>query len=324
MKKLLAMILLVAILLPCVNVEAKSAKVENPTVSLTYNTNNSKWYVSFGHTNSKAKIYFANASGTTKYKEVKQNKKIAVEYTSRFYVKAKVGNTYSTKKKYLVKDLMIAKTDKDVKALAKKIVGKASTDFSKFVLISKYCSKNWEYGDSKARTTENARYTYMHIIYDNKGVCADMAYAYQKMLNAVGIKAVYITDDTSSKYGYEYLDDHAWTHVKIDGQWQLIDITNASNDLFDCLQVDIYNSYNKIAESNTLGLDNLRLYIKTEKWVLPICDFLQDSDDAIMTWSDNKITNVFEDGAYIVDLIYNKDLGYWEMFTTEDGVTTKD
>lgn len=324
MKKLLAMLLLIAILLPTINVEAKSTKVAQPTVSLTYNTTNGNWYVSFKHSNSKAKIYYADASGDTKYKEVKQNKKIKVKYGSTFYVKSKLNSTYSTRGYYNVKNLIIAKTDKDVAALAKKIVGKATTDFSKFVLISKYCSNNWTYDDAITTTTENAKYTYMHIIYDKQGVCADIAYGYQKLLNAVGVKATYVTDDTVSKYGYSYKEDHAWTHVKIDNEWQVIDISDAVSSSFTNLQADIYGLDRDIAETNTLRLDNTRLQAKSTRYTIPIVSYLQEDDDSVMTWSDTKITNVFDNGAYIVELIYNKDLGYWEIFYTEDGITTKE
>lgn len=323
MKKLLAMLLLIAILLPTINVEAKSTKVAQPTVSLTYNTTKGNWYVSFKHSNSKAKIYYRN-SGEKKYKTLIQGKKLKVSYNSILYVRARVNSNYSSTKEYVLKNLIITKTDKDVAALAKKIVGKATTDFSKFVLISKYCSNNWTYDDAITTTTENAKYTYMHIIYDKQGVCADIAYGYQKLLNAVGVKAAYVTDDTVSKYGYSYKDDHAWTHVKIDNEWQVIDISDAVSSSFTNLQADIYGLDRDIAETNTLRLDNTRLQAKSTRYTIPIVSYLQEDDDSVMTWSDTKITNVFDNGAYIVELIYNKDLGYWEVFYTIDGITTKE
>ena len=323
MKKLIAFILLLAILLPSINVDA-ATKVADPTVSISYNTKKGSWYITVKASSKSNTIYCRdNATGCGKFKKIKNNSKIKCDYGDSFSIKAKAGKKYSSTKTYRVYDLMKKQTDKDAKKLAKEIIGNSTTDFDKFFKISKYCVDNWSYGRAKTATDPTSSYTYMHIIYDKEGVCADLAYGYQKLLNAVGVKAQYITDDTCGKYGYEYRPMHAWTHVQIDGQWQLIDISAAVCTDLSNLQADIYGMYSDVAETNTLGLDNGRLWVSTEVGLIPISNYMNRVPEDNLVYSENEITYTYSDyPTASAKLVYDESIGYWHLWMTIDGETT--
>lgn len=324
MKKLLVIILIAAILLPSINVEAKT-KVTSPTISVSYNKNNGSWYFQFNHSNKKAKIYY-RANDDINFKTTTVGKKVKMTEGGGVRYRAKVGKNYSGYTTVSYKTLITKQTDKDAKMLAKKIVGKAKTDFEKLVLISKYCVKNWRYDDPNTYTAEGmSQFYYMHMLYDNVGVCGDMAYTYQKLLNAVGVKATYVTDRTAKKYGYHYRPSHAWTNVKIDGQWQVLDITSAICSGINKLQVDIYDTYTEIPETSTLDLNNGRLWAKTDIGLIPVFPYLEEDAESTLVWDKNTIDCSYtEDGSnYNIHLEYNENTGYWDMYETIDGVTNK-
>lgn len=116
--------------------------------------------------------------------------------------------------------------------IVSEIINQSMTEEEKIVAIWNYIEKNSEYNTEayeylKAGASDfydkysNSWNTY-GILCEKKGVCQSYAYAFNLLANMSGVEA-YMVVGTLSNTG------HAWSTVKLDGKWYMVDTTNNVN-----------------------------------------------------------------------------------------------
>lgn len=119
--------------------------------------------------------------------------------------------------------------------LAYKITRNAKTEKQKVEAISNWIAQNISY-DNELRLSKALQkeiYTsegnvVKNVLERNKALCGGYAFLFESLCNDVGISAVSIHGFTRN-YSEEILNrekpNHTWNAVKIDGEWQLLDLT---------------------------------------------------------------------------------------------------
>ena len=125
----------------------------------------------------------------------------------------------TTDKKYkavaAVQNEDAAKRVAATKAVVEQIIAKVNpawSDYDKALYLHDYVVSHVSYRQ------EGYHQTAYGALVDGHAVCAGYARAYQLLLNSVGIPAFYIS-------GTVYSAPHAWTYVKLDGNWYQTDVT---------------------------------------------------------------------------------------------------
>ena len=122
-----------------------------------------------------------------------------------------------------------------VKEVISQIIQDNMSDEEKELAINEYLCQTIEYDESALLSAEN--YDYMQVdsefndsftaygaLINGKCVCAGYAAAFKLLAEEAGLSSIVVTgmlDGTMS---------HAWNKVNINGEWQIIDVTNNDSD----------------------------------------------------------------------------------------------
>ena len=99
----------------------------------------------------------------------------------------------------------------------------------------------------------NDSFTPYGVLLNQKGVCSSYAGAFKLLAQEAGLECIVVT-------GYLEGDlPHAWNKVKVDGQWQIVDVTNNDNEvLFNALLNLSDSAADKVlAEDERYALDSV-------------------------------------------------------------------
>lgn len=124
----------------------------------------------------------------------------------------------------------------DVKKLSLALTKNTSDEYKKACLIFGWIRQNIRY-DSEAyrRNTKRVNATTKDVLRRREAVCLGYAQLFAEMCQHAGLEAVVV--DGHSKQGAFPPDmeeaDHAWNAVRIEGKWQLLDVTWAAESRGD-------------------------------------------------------------------------------------------
>ncbi|MAP80263.1 MAG: hypothetical protein CL526_04150 [Aequorivita sp.] len=150
--------------------------------------------------------------------------------------KAQIGSVIGSKNG---NKKVVAKTKKPLQfsteKLAYKITRNAKTEKQKVEAISNWIGHNISYDNelrlSKALQKEiytSESNVIKNVLERNMALCGGYAFLFKSLCNDVGISAVSIhgfTRNYSAEISNREKPNHTWNAVKIDGQWQLLDLT---------------------------------------------------------------------------------------------------
>lgn len=83
------------------------------------------------------------------------------------------------------------------------------TDFEKVMTVHDYMVLHYEYDETYSNYT-------ISIMTTKTGVCMSYAFAFNHLMNELGIESTFVSSDAMN---------HAWNLVKVDGEWYHIDLT---------------------------------------------------------------------------------------------------
>lgn len=125
--------------------------------------------------------------------------------------------------------------------LALYLAGDYTDDASKVVAISYWISKNIKYDYKAFEKRRSFSYNSDEVLKRKKALCGEYAQLFTDMCQSVGLKAEVVGGYTR---GVDFLpndtlfrSEHAWNVVKINGQWQLVDLTWANGSIVPAKQV---------------------------------------------------------------------------------------
>lgn len=117
------------------------------------------------------------------------------------------------------------------------IAGDYTDDGSKAVALSYWITKNIQYDFKSYEEKRLFTYNSDEVIRRKTALCGEYAQLFKDMCQAVGLKAEVVKGYTRGKDFLAndtlFRSEHAWNAVKINGQWQLLDLTwaNGSSSL---------------------------------------------------------------------------------------------
>ena len=123
------------------------------------------------------------------------------------------------------------KIDKEIRSLAQKITFGKYTEASKVESIFLWITRSIAY-DHELRFNKNLQNDFYisedmvvtKVIERQKALCGGFAFIFERLCNQVGIEAKTIHGYTKLNASFNK-PNHTWNAVKINGQWQLLDIT---------------------------------------------------------------------------------------------------
>lgn len=109
------------------------------------------------------------------------------------------------------------------------------TELEKELAINEYLCNTCEYDEDALENAEENDFLYVDDKYDDsftaygalingKCVCAGYAGAFKLLADAAGLESVVVTGTLEGNL------PHAWNKVRIDGEWQILDVTNNDNE----------------------------------------------------------------------------------------------
>lgn len=123
----------------------------------------------------------------------------------------------------------------NVKEVVSQIIQDNMTDEEKEIAINEYLCQTIEYDESALLSAEN--YDYMQVdsefndsftaygaLINGKCVCAGYAAAFKLLAEEAGLSSIVVTGMLDGTM------PHAWNKVNINGEWQIIDVTNNDSD----------------------------------------------------------------------------------------------
>ena len=125
--------------------------------------------------------------------------------------------------------------------IIQKIITDDMTELEKELAINQYLCDTIVYDEDALANAEKNNYLYVDdefldsftaygALINKKCVCAGYASAFKLLAEEVGLESVVVTGILEGSLS------HAWNKVKIDGEWQILDVTNNDNEyLFNAL-----------------------------------------------------------------------------------------
>ncbi len=151
---------------------------------------------------------------------------------------------------------------KEVKKVVSEIITDDMTELEKENAINDYLCEIGEYDYDALENAE--KYDMMEvdeefynsfnaygILIDGVGVCASYSAAFKLLCDEAGLDCIVVTGYLEGTYS------HAWNKVKIDGEWQIIDVTNNDNEgLFNALMnIPDYASEGVLVEDDSFVMN---------------------------------------------------------------------
>lgn len=155
----------------------------------------------------------------------KNNKKIGVDLYTSFSNKLNDDfSVYFSEDKYQINEGNI---DGEIKAKAEEIINDANSkykDYPNYYKIGQFVFSHIQYD----LNNKGKDFTPLQIYQQKKGVCEHYTILYNAMLNAIGIKTLYISGwafDKNVISGNKNTLGHAWTAALIGDKWMELDAT---------------------------------------------------------------------------------------------------
>lgn len=147
--------------------------------------------------------------------------------------------TSYSQKKYGIDTAQIYKATEKIKIttpnpiqLAQKICKPYSDEASKVLALSYWVANNIQYDYQSYKKRSISQKKSSQVLQTKKALCGEYAQLFKEMCKAVGVEAEVVTGYTQ---GFDFFDsdtlyrsEHAWSVVKVNGHWKLMDLTLAS------------------------------------------------------------------------------------------------
>ncbi|MDE5804018.1 MAG: transglutaminase domain-containing protein [Lachnospiraceae bacterium] len=115
------------------------------------------------------------------------------------------------------------------------IIRPGMTELEKELAINQYLCDTCEYDDAALENAEQHNYRYVDsefndsftaygALINGRCVCAGYAGAFKILADAAGLECVVVTGTLEGNL------PHAWNKVRIDGEWEILDVTNNDNE----------------------------------------------------------------------------------------------
>ncbi len=115
------------------------------------------------------------------------------------------------------------------------IITPGMTELEKELAINQYLCDTCEYDDAALANAEQHNFRYVDnefndsftaygALINGKCVCAGYAGAFKILADAAGLECVVVTGTLEGNLA------HAWNKVRIDGEWEILDVTNNDNE----------------------------------------------------------------------------------------------
>ncbi len=153
---------------------------------------------------------------------------------------------------------------KEVTRVVKNIITDDMSDLEKENVINEYLCEIGEYDYDALENAEKYdfvevdeefydSFTAYGILINGIGVCASYSSAFKLLCDEAGLECIVVTGYLEGSYS------HAWNKVKIDGEWQIIDVTNNDNE-------DLYNALMNIPDYASDGV-----LVEDDRFVMDSC-----------------------------------------------------
>lgn len=128
-----------------------------------------------------------------------------------------------------------------VSEIIDRIISDGMTDLEKELAINEYLCDTIEYDENALENAEKNNFTSVDekfadsftaygALINGKCVCAGYASAFKLLADEAGLETIVVTGFLEGSLS------HAWNKVKIDGEWEILDVTNNDNEyLFNAL-----------------------------------------------------------------------------------------
>ena len=197
------------------------------------------------------------------------------------------------------------KYSNDKRALAEYLKKPANNDLEKARLIYSWIATHIRYDDDSFNSGNYGDQNADGVLASRKGVCEGFSTLFQELGLQMGLEVEKISG-YSKGYGYKagkkFKDtNHAWNAVKIDGTWQLLDVTWGSSE----------------SETTSKGLKS-KMKLDPYWFIVPPEEFIFSHLPEDTQWqliSPAITTHQFEDLPFIADSFFKMGLGSKEILT---------
>lgn len=168
-----------------------------------------------------------------------------------------------------------ARKQQEVRAKVAEIVGEIiksdMTELEKELAINEYLCSNCTYDDDALENAEKNNFQYVDEIFNDsfnaygalingRCVCAGYAAAFKLLADAAGLECVVVTGTLEGTL------PHAWNKVRIDGDWEILDVTNNDNEFLSNALLNLPDEVGRrtLTEDSDYVMDGyLRNYVST-------------------------------------------------------------
>lgn len=158
-----------------------------------------------------------------------------------------------------------------VAQITAQIIKPGMTELEKELAINQYLCDTCEYDDMALQNAEENNFAYVDKKYDDsftaygalingRCVCAGYAGAFKLLADAAGLQCVVVTGVLEGNL------PHAWNKVRIDGEWEILDVTNNDNEFLSNALLNLPDEAGSrtLTEDSDYVLDScMRNYIAT-------------------------------------------------------------
>ncbi|MGN1147007.1 MAG: transglutaminase domain-containing protein [Lachnospiraceae bacterium] len=124
---------------------------------------------------------------------------------------------------------------KKISEVVAKIITDDMTELEKELVINQYLCETCEYDNAALDNAAQNNYAYVDeefndsftaygALINGRCVCAGYAAAFKLLADAAGLESVVVTGTLEGNL------PHAWNKVRIDGEWEILDVTNNDNE----------------------------------------------------------------------------------------------
>lgn len=163
---------------------------------------------------------------------------------------------------------------KNLQSLSKKLTSKYTDTTEKYRSIYTWVATHIDYDCKAFHSPKKAVYEAAEVIAKGKSVCSGYSAAFKELCILSGLECETIEGWSKNNYGRIAQDlyavpDHAWNAIKINGQWQLCDVTwGAGYTEGNCDKyVDKFENFFFCSPPELFALQH---YPVDEKWLLGV------------------------------------------------------
>lgn len=199
--------------------------------------------------------------------------------------------------------------EEKVNSIVAEIITPGMSDVEKETAINEYLCKNAEYDHAALESAKandyksvdpayNDSFTAYGILVKNLGVCASYSASFKLLADAADLESIVVTGYLNGNLA------HAWNKVKIDGQWNILDVTNNDNENVPNALFNLSDqaAWSVLSQDDVFALD-ARLY-----------DYSAGSDEKEFYHTQNKF---FDQNAIVDQLAAEMQSGKDAVFRTD-------